>query len=84
MDSVASHPMAITSEGDDCSLLEVCVRAAPAFHLEPRRAQEMIDELVAGVREHWTGAADLVHVIRSQRDALWGTSILNPAIWWAA
>lgn len=83
IDSVASHPMSI-APGDNRSLLAVCVRAAPVFHLTSTRAHELIDELVGVVQDHWSDAADAAHLTQGQRQALWQTSILNPAIWWEA
>ncbi|SOE65779.1 serine/threonine-protein kinase HipA [Salinibacterium xinjiangense] len=81
-DSIASHPMAIDVDGDNQSLLAVCIDAAAAYLLSNEEAQEIVDRQVDLVREEWRDAADTARLTTRERDALWETSILNPAIFW--
>jgi serine/threonine-protein kinase HipA len=81
-DSLASHPMAITPGGDHRSLLAVCVRAASVFHLSAVQAQNLIEHQVQIVHDEWRDAAEVARLTNRQRDDMWQTSILNPAIYW--
>jgi serine/threonine-protein kinase HipA len=81
-DSIASHPMAIDANGDSRSLLAVCVDAAAAYQLSNEEAHEIVDRQVDIVRTEWSDAADTARLTTRERDALWETSILNPAIFW--
>jgi serine/threonine-protein kinase HipA len=83
-DSVASHPMAIAPDGDNRSLLAVCVKAAPAFQLTSDQAKQIISEMDATVRGEWHDAAEMAQLTQRQTDDLWESSILNPAIYWEA
>ena len=74
--------MAITREGDHRSLLAVCIEAAPIFHLSPADARQIIEEMDDAVRANWDDAADAARLTKNQRDSLWESSILNPAIYW--
>ncbi|GGL02955.1 phosphatidylinositol kinase [Salinibacterium xinjiangense] len=81
-DSVASHPMAITADGDNRSLLAVCISAAAVFQLSEPEAQAIVDHQVEIVQTQWRDAADKAQLTARERDALWEKSILNPAIFW--
>lgn len=81
-DSVASHPMSIDVDGENQSLLAVCVGAAAAYQLSNEEAQDIVDRQVDIVRTEWSDAADTARLTTRERDALWETSILNPAIFW--
>ena len=74
--------MAIDVDGDNQSLLAVCIDAAAAYLLSNEEAQEIVDRQVDLVREEWRDAADTARLTTRERDALWETSILNPAIFW--
>lgn len=76
--------MAIAADGDSRSLLAVCVKAAPALQLTAADAADIIDEVVSTIRIGWHDAADTARLTRAERNALWGTSVLNPAIHWPA
>jgi len=80
--TVASHPMALTPDGDNRSQLAVAANAAAVFHLRPSDAQEIIDHQVDTVRREFADAADAAHLTDRQRGDLLGSSILNPAIFW--
>ena len=45
-------------------------------------AQEIVDHQVEVVQTQWQDAANLARLSTRERDALWETSILNPAIFW--
>ena len=81
-DSVASHPMAITADGDNRSLIEVCVSGAAVYQLSEAQAKEIVEHQVEVVRTEWLDAANYARLTARERDALWETSILNPAIFW--
>jgi len=81
-DSEASHPKAITREGDHRSILEVCVEAAPVFHLTKSEAAQIVDKMDHDLRNNWTEAAYAARLTAGQRESLWESSILNPAIYW--
>lgn len=83
-DSVASHPMAITQDGDNRSLLEVCERAHSVFHLTRVESKEIIHRAVDIVRSEWQEVAEAARLTETERAALWEKSILNPAIFWDA
>ena len=81
-DSVASHPMAIATDGDNRSMLEVCVGAAAVYQLSEKEAQEIVDHQIEVVQTQWRDAADNARLTTREREALWESSILNPAIFW--
>lgn len=83
-DSVASHPMALTADGDNRSQLSVAVNAASAFHLTSVDAQDIIDYQVDIVGREFNDSADRARLTNRQRDNLIGSTILNPAIFWDA
>lgn len=83
-DTEASHPMAISADGDNRSLLTVCKKAATVFQLDAKEAQSVIDQQVQIVEDQWRDAADHARLTNRQRDDMWNTSILNPAIFWDA
>ena len=82
-DSVASHPMAITPDGDNRSLLAVCVKAAPVFQLTSTEAKHLVEEMDEMIRLNWDDAATMAQLTTGQRRQLWEASILNPAIYWS-
>jgi serine/threonine-protein kinase HipA len=81
-DSVASHHMAIATNGDNRSLLSVCVAAGAVYQLTEEEAQDIVNHQIETVQTQWQDAADTARLTTRERDTLWQTSILNPAIYW--
>lgn len=54
----------------------------PALHLSAIGAKQIIEQMDDAVRANWDGSADAAQLTKSQRDGLWESSILNPAIYW--
>ena len=70
--------MAIGSDGARMSQFAVCVDAAADYGLDRSRAIEIVDHIVETIRSKWNEAADLARLSRAERDALFGSAILNP------
>jgi len=60
------------------SQLRNALTAAPWFHLSEESATQIIDELVAKVREFWPEACKQARLKPAQCDQLTGTAVLNP------
>jgi hypothetical protein len=70
--------MAIGTDGARLSQFAVCVDAAADYGLDRSRAIEIVDHIVETVRSNWDEAADLARLSRAEKDALFGSAILNP------
>ncbi|MDP9027866.1 MAG: type II toxin-antitoxin system HipA family toxin, partial [Actinomycetota bacterium] len=62
--------------------IELAVASAAVYHLDRSEAQAIADRQVQIVSDTWRDVADHSRLTRSQTEQLWGTSILNPAIFW--
>ncbi|MFW8745012.1 type II toxin-antitoxin system HipA family toxin, partial [Mesorhizobium japonicum] len=80
----ADQGMAIDRNGDRRSRLEVCVRAAPIYHLSEEDALEIVDHQLEVVRSGFEAAADLAEATEVERNQLWSGSFLNPSIFYSA
>jgi serine/threonine-protein kinase HipA len=79
---VSSQAIAITRDGDRASQLWVARKAANAFRLTPARAEQIVDEIVEGVRTNFDEVADQVELTQAERSSLLGREILNPYIFY--
>lgn len=79
---VASHAIAITRRGARASQLRLAREVAADFGFTPRHADEMIDEIVAIIRDAWDLACEEATLTRAERDALWEREILSPYIFY--
>ena len=70
--------MAIGSDGTRLSQFAVCVDAAADYGFDRGHAVEIVDHIVETIRSNWNEAADLARLSRAERDALFGSAILNP------
>lgn len=70
--------LALNRSGDRSSSLQVLVDAARDYRLSPQAARGLAREVVDGIREHWTDAADFAELSAAQRAVMWGRMFLNP------
>ncbi|SDJ41700.1 serine/threonine-protein kinase HipA [Frankineae bacterium MT45] len=80
--SVSNQAIAVTDDGYRSSQLWVCRKAAPAFRLTASDADDTVDHVVSGIREHWKDAAEEAHLTAAERDTLMGREVLNPYIFY--
>lgn len=74
----ATQAMAFGPDGDRLSQVARCVAHAEHYHLSTAQAQEVADQQIAAIRDHWDEACDLASASRADRDHLWGRQFLNP------
>jgi hypothetical protein len=73
-----AQAMAIGSDGARLSQFAVCVDAAADYGRDRSRAFETVVHNIETVRSNWNEAADLARLSRTELDALFGSTILNP------
>lgn len=66
---------------ESCAPSRWPLRRRPALHLSAIGAKQIIGQMDDAVRANWHGAADAAQLTKNQRDGLWESSILNPAIY---
>jgi serine/threonine-protein kinase HipA len=73
----SSQAIAITRDGLRASQLRLVRAAASEFHIDPPRANEIIDRLRASIETHWDDCADLAQLTKAERAFLRGRQFLN-------
>ena len=76
----AQQAMEIARDGRRMSRLALCVEASEVFLLSREEARTIISEQVDVIESQWLDAADAARLTRADRELLWRTLILNPAI----
>lgn len=76
----AQQAMAITRDGRRMSRMALCVEASEVFLLSRTEARTIISDQVGIIESQWLDAADAARLTRAERELLWRTLILNPAI----
>ena len=74
----ASQSMALGRDGYNLSNLAACVERASYYHLDQTDAREIVDRQLDVIQDAWPEVADQTRLSSAERDALWGTAILNP------
>jgi serine/threonine-protein kinase HipA len=74
----ANQSMDISRSGDRRSRFATCIDAATDYGLSRPEAASIVDRIQGSIRAHWDDVCDMYGLSRAERDALWGTSILNP------
>lgn len=80
--SVATHAIGLTRTGERHSQLRNCRDAAVEFHLDRRAADDVIDHVVAAIREGWQEACDLARLTSAEAATLMEREFLNPYIFY--
>jgi serine/threonine-protein kinase HipA len=73
----ASQAMLIVGQ-QRLSRLDVCLAAAPDFHLDQGEAIAIVANQIAAIAAQWPAIADEAGLARVERTRLWGRSLLNP------
>ncbi|PIQ63888.1 MAG: phosphatidylinositol kinase [Bacteroidetes bacterium CG12_big_fil_rev_8_21_14_0_65_60_17] len=60
------------------SRLDVCMAAAPLFHMSPGDAKAVMDRQVETIRTAWPDIADEARLTSTERAQMWGRQFLNP------
>ena len=76
----ANQAMAFGPEGQRASRLRLLGESAPVYHLGDRGAEDLIQGVVAAIRESFAAAADRARLTTAEAEAFWGRQILNPYI----
>ncbi len=76
----ANQAMAFGPEGQRASRLRLLRESAPVYHLGDRGAEDLIQGVVAAIRESFAAAADRARLTTAEAEAFWGRQILNPYI----
>lgn len=75
----ASQAMIIGQKGTFSSRTNALSRCE-AFGLEQHTANQLFDELVAGIHTHWHSACDLAELTQAERQQLWRRAVLSPTV----
>jgi len=76
----AQQAMEIARDGRRMSRMALCVEASEVFLLSREEARTIISEQVHVIESQWLDAADAARLTRADRELLWRTLILNPAV----
>jgi serine/threonine-protein kinase HipA len=76
----ADQALAIDQDGRRASRLQLCVQAAPIYHLTSTEAQEIIDHQISTIEAEWSDAAEAARLTAVERERIWRRQVLNPAI----
>lgn len=79
---VATHAIALTSNGERTSQFRVARKAAGAFGLSDKEAASIIDHVKGVIRTCWADVCDQAQLSRVEREQLWGREILNEYTSW--
>ena len=79
--NTSTQAIAITGS-QRASQLQLCLQAAPSFHLTVTAAQQIHDVIISGIRASWDQAADEALLTKAEREMLMGREILNPYIFY--
>ena len=82
--TVATHAIALGSDGDHTSQFRVARRAAGAFGISDGDATDVVDHIVTTIRASWAEVCDEAQLSRAEADQLWGREILNDYAFWDA
>lgn len=74
----ASQSMALDRNGYNLSNLAACIERSDYYHLRRAEAREIIDRQIDVIHREWSEVADQARLSSAEREALWGTAILNP------
>jgi hypothetical protein len=74
--------MAYGPDGERRSRLAPLVDAAHLYLLDRVEAREIVDRVVAVIRDEWSDAADRARLTHADRDLLRESQILNPSIFY--
>lgn len=74
---IARHPQFGPNGNDRDSRIAALVEAAPIYHLDVAKGQEIADRLVETIRSEWVDVCDQARLTSAQRDTLMGGPILN-------
>lgn len=75
----ASQAMLITGE-NRTSKLNVCLAAASHYRLSKEPAEDLIEQQLVAIREHWPDVCEEAGLSPTERNALWRRQLLNPFI----
>lgn len=75
--TVATHAVALGTDGDHTSQFRVARRAAGSFGLSDGDAAGVIDHVCSTIRACWAEVCDEARLSRAEVDQLWGREILN-------
>lgn len=73
----ASQSMALDRDGYNLSNLAACVERAGYYHLRQKEAREIIVHQIDVIHREWPEVAERARLSSAERDALWGSAILN-------
>lgn len=76
----ATQAMALTRDGRRASRLELCRDSAAEYLLTPAAANDIIDEVVAGIEAHFEDVAVGAGLTDAEHTQLWRRLILHPSI----
>lgn len=74
--------LAFDAAGHRDSRFADLIEAAPEYGLSRPQGRAVVDALVDSMRESWKDAADAARLTTTQRDGMWGTEFLNPAVFY--
>ena len=75
----ASQAMLITG-GNRMSKLVVCLEAAHHFRLSQMKAEELIEQQLIALRDHWPVVCEEAALSPTEQSVLWRRQVLNPFI----
>ncbi len=75
----ASQAMLITGE-NRMSKLIVCLEAAHHFRLSKMKAEELIEQQLVAIRDHWPMVCEEAGLSLTEQNVLWRRQVLNPFI----
>ena len=75
----ASQAMLITGD-NRMSKLTVCLEAARHFRLSGKAAEELMEQQLVAIREHWPAVFEEAALNPTERSMLWRRQMLNPFI----
>lgn len=76
----ATQAMALTRDGRRAARLALCRQSAADFLLTPAAANDIIDEVVAGIESDFDDVAERVGLTDAEHRQLWRRLILHPSI----
>jgi len=80
--SVATHAIALNSDGNRFSQFRVARVAGGPFGISEREAAAIIDHVESTIRSSWDDVCDEAQLTQNERQQLWGREILNDYATW--
>jgi serine/threonine-protein kinase HipA len=74
----ANQAMDISRQGARAATFKTCIDAAQDYGLTPAQGREIIDRQVSVVEHSWVDVCDMARLTAVERNALYGSQILNP------